>query len=139
MQKEQVSADVVYKEIGINYRFFLGWRHALFAGTIVITGAILFQTYKAIIEKPFISGFIPLIGGLICLVVYQLEDRIQDLYRAGIKAGSSLEGEYFGFYSAVDQKFTKTSHSTTLLKTYKYSSIGLFLLGALLIMFMIFK
>lgn len=123
MPKDTVPPEAIYKELGLNYRFFLGWRHALLAGHVVILGAILLQTYNALESIPKISGFIPLFGIGSSIIILKLEDRIQDLYRAAIGAGIVLEGKNPGFFTAVNTDSKKTTHSTTLTKTYEYSSI----------------
>jgi hypothetical protein len=93
--------DKAYEEIGPNYRFFLAWRHATFAGGLVILwGACTLLT--AAYEKGLsIAWLIPLLASLAAFCLWLADRRTRQIYRSLTVAGMVLEGENHGPYSAL--------------------------------------
>ena len=88
-----------YDEIGSNYRFFLGWRHASFAGILIVlygTFSLSLLIYK---EAAAFAWIVPLVASPIGILLWVIDVRTRDLYHAAIQAGKVLEGEKGGFYT----------------------------------------
>lgn len=81
----------LYEEVGTTYRFFLGWRHAAFAGNLVVIYGALSLTLTALEKQPTVAWIVPLIAAPIGVLLWILDVRTRDLYRAAIRAGKQLE------------------------------------------------
>ncbi len=95
--------DELYKEIGANYRFFLGWRHASFAGNLIILYGVItlcISTYKS---EPKWAFLIPLLASPIGVLLWMIDVRTRTLYHAAIQAGKELEGSDGGFYTKLNE------------------------------------
>lgn len=76
-----------YEEICNFHRFFLNWRHASFAGYIVIMGFLLNTILKMKTEKDW-WVVVPVLSGIILAIIFSLFDkRINEIYSELIKAG----------------------------------------------------
>jgi hypothetical protein len=111
-----------YEEVGTMYRFYLGWRHAAFAGHVVIIYGVLslaLSNYKA---DPMVACGALLIGAVVGLLLWVIDKRTRDLYHAAIRAGKHLEGKTGGFFTELSKDvlpagsspFKKISHSMAL-------------------------
>ena len=135
-----------YEEIGLNYRFFLGWRHAAFAGILVVIYGVISLTITVHKEYPIIAWLIPLgaspIGFLLCMI----DHRTRDLYHAAIQAGKDLEGEKGGFYTRLREialpkgtsAFKKITHSAALDILFIGTSLAFILLSFSLLIIHLF-
>ncbi len=95
--------DKAYEEIGPNYRFFLAWRHATFAGGLVIlwgTCTLLMAAYE---KGLTIAWFIPLLASLAVFCLWLADRRTRQIYRSLTKAGMALEGDNPGPYHALTE------------------------------------
>ncbi|HRQ23229.1 MAG TPA: hypothetical protein PLF42_07350 [Anaerolineales bacterium] len=121
---ETLSYKDVYEEIGRNYRYFLNWRHALFAGYLLVLYAVI-SSYVESIDNLFFQRLCLGAVVLISLVFWTIEIRIRDLYRACTEAGEDLEkktkskGESssFGIYTKLnngEMRRKKISHTNAL-------------------------
>ena len=132
-----------YEEIGANYRYFLGWRHASVAGYLVILYGIVSLTIITYKEYPSLAYFIPLVSCPIGIIFWLVDKRTCNIYHAAIRAGKSIEGDNGGFYSELSEnivnKATKSSYTITHAKAFKILFIGysvvLFLFSIILIFF----
>jgi hypothetical protein len=88
--RSELSHKDIYEEIGRNYRYFLNWRHALFAGYLLIL-YIASTFYTESSDNLFFQRLCLGVTILISLVFWVIEIRIRDLYRACTEAGESLE------------------------------------------------
>src|SRR5688572_6908685 len=90
-----------YEEIGTNYRFFLGWRHAAFAGDLIILYGVISLTTSFYKDKDLIAcaWIIPAVAAPIGLLLRLIDVRTRVLYHAAIRAGQVLEGDTGGFYT----------------------------------------
>jgi hypothetical protein len=86
MDNKKLSHQDLYEEIGRTYRYYLNWRHASFAGYLIIMYA-LFLEHK---DDPN-SFDLYAISIIITIVFWMIEKRIRDLYQACTKAGKELE------------------------------------------------
>jgi hypothetical protein len=127
-----------YNEVGINYRYFLSWRHKLLAGYLAsVAGlAIGFSwvfTHSGV--KPY-SWAVFILGLFISLVFWGLDYRNRDLYHACQKSGAEIELKQnmsSGIYTLLNEKTKKKiTHSIMLDIMFSLSSLG-FLVGALII------
>ena len=126
MQKE------IYAEIGTNYRFFLNWRHALFAGNLLVLYALV-NAYLRLSEsnQGDLNYVVFSIGLLLSVCFWGLEIRIRDLYRACTRAGHKLEKmvSESGIYTELDSQNLingAISHSRVLNWFYGIISFGMF-------------
>ena len=94
--------EEIYKEVGTNYRFFLGWRHALVAGYLIVLGASLSLCISAFKDAKEIVWIIPLCIFPIGFIFRAIEKRTRDLYHSAINAGKDLEAPEKGFYTHLD-------------------------------------
>jgi hypothetical protein len=122
----------IYAEIGTNYRFFLNWRHALFAGYLLVLYALI-NAYLRLSESSQgdLNYVVFSIGLLLSVCFWGLEIRIRDLYRACTRAGHKLENlaSESGIYTELDNQdlINRTiSHSRVLNWFYGIISIGMF-------------
>lgn len=95
--------DKAYDEIGPNYRFFLAWRHATFAGGLVIlwgTCALLTAAYE---KGLAIAWLIPLLASLATFCLWLADRRTRQIYRALTLAGKALEDDIQGPYHALSE------------------------------------
>jgi len=95
--------DELYKEIGANYRFFLGWRHASFAGNLIILYGVITLCVSTYESEPRWSFLIPLLASPIGTLLWMIDSRTRDLYHAAIRAGKELEGSNGGFYTKLSE------------------------------------
>lgn len=104
--------DKLYDEIGNNYRFFLRWRHAAFAGQCVVIFAVCSLCATFIESAKEIAWIVTLAGSPIGILLWIIDVRTRDLYHATIKAGAELEGDSKGFYTVLrdDIALKKMSH-----------------------------
>jgi len=85
----------VYAEIGLNYRFFLDWRHKILKGYLVtvagLGSAISWSlTYGDATIKSF-SWILPLIGTVVSFIFWILDYRNRDLYHVCTNTGAKIE------------------------------------------------
>lgn len=110
-----LSKQDLYQEIGNNYRFFLNWRHALFAGYLVILYTLA-NAYAWALERQLtpIEGIIIVGGVIITLTFWALERRIRALYRACTSKGKEIEGDsqLSGIYHKLDNQNNKENQNT---------------------------
>gem|GEM_PF-3207386 len=92
-----------YEEVGTNYRFFLGWRHASLAGILVIVYGVLFLTIEVYKQIPILACLIPLFGSPIGILFWIIDVRTRKLYHSAIIAGKKLEGLDGGFFSELSK------------------------------------
>ena len=132
-----------YEEIGTNYRFFLGWRHAAFAGDLVIIYGVLSLTYSIYKDIPSLAWIIPALSSPLGVLLWIIDVRTRELYHAAIRAGESLEGKKGGFFTQLSRvalprgksPFSKPTQSGALNLLFFGSSICLLALAiALLIL-----
>lgn len=95
--------DRFYEEVGRNYRFFLGWRHAAFAGNVVVIYGVISLSITAFQRAPDYAWLVPLIGSPIGLLLWMIDVRTRDLYHAAMRAGKTLEGQVGGFYTELSE------------------------------------
>jgi len=101
---ETLNGKELYIENGRNYRFFLNWRHALFAGYLGIL-FLLGKAYSWIVENQYqMLWVIYLFGLIITLCIWGLDRRNRELYRSCLRIGKNLEKDYGlkGIYSRLD-------------------------------------
>lgn len=122
MENEQNShsfkLEELYKEVGINYRFFLSWRHALFAGYLLVVSALslafswLYKEQHSLLWVTFIFGII------ITLVFWALEFRNRELYHACQNTGEELEKNFTsveGIFTILNKlQVKKITHSLAI-------------------------
>lgn len=132
--------DKKYEEIGSNYRFFLGWRHAVFAGDLVILYGVLSLTYSIFKEEPRLAWIVPMLGSPIGLLLRIIDVRTRSLFKAAITAGMKLEDgkgglftELFPLMSKKGDPQLKPTHSLALDILLIGSSVILFLLSLVLL------
>ena len=124
---------VTYTETGINYRYFLGWRHKLLAGYLVAVAglAVGFSWSLTHIETKQNSWIILILGSFISLVFWRLDYRNRDLYHACQSAGAKMEMkngliEGQGIYTALVKSSSNLSHSVVLNIMFMSTAIGFF-------------
>ena len=111
-----------YEEIGTNYRFFLGWRHATFAGDVVVLYGVVSLTLSIYQYSPSVAWIIPAVASPIGILLWIIDVRTRTLYHAAAKAGKDLEGDQGGFYTQLSEEllppgsspFKKLTHSMAL-------------------------
>jgi hypothetical protein len=98
---EKGFKEKLYEEVGTNYRFFLGWRHATLAGILVIlygVGSLTLSTYNKSSTSSS-AWIIPALSFPIGFVLWIIDFRTRQLYIAAINAGKHLEGDEGGFFT----------------------------------------
>jgi hypothetical protein len=97
----QYIKEKIYEEIGNNYRFFLKWRHAAFAGNMIVLGAILSFSVSAFKDAKELMWIIPLVASPVGLLLWIIDKRNRSLYHIVNRAGKEIEDSegVSGFYS----------------------------------------
>mgnify|MGYP001605055347 CR=1 FL=1 len=133
--------EEIYKEVGANYRFFLGWRHALVAGYLIVLGAALSLCISAFKDAREIVWLIPIGICPIGVIFWAIEVRTRDLYHTAINAGKDLEVPENGFYAHLAGEVVQTRNKSPLVLlltecklTQAAALNGLFLGGSLLLL-----
>lgn len=104
----------IYTEIGLNYRYFLTWRHSLFAGYLVVCAGLAVGASWCFKEAPGYLWLIPLAAILLTAVFWMIERRNRDLYRTCLVRGAQCEatlhecGIYVGFRLPPPSAFTQS-------------------------------
>jgi len=138
LNTEIMEKKDVYNEIGINYRYFLDWRHKLLAGYLVsVAGlAVGFSWSLTNSDTKPISWIILILGFVVSLVFWGLDYRNRDLYHICQRAGAKMEDienikDGQGIYTALEGSNSKISHSRVLDIMFFIATIG-FLIGGIL-------
>lgn len=92
--------DKLYEEVGLNYRFFLNWRHATFAGHLLVLWAIASLCISAYKDAQPFLWIIPLAGAPFGLLFWVIDVRIQVVFQNAIEAGRAIEGEAGGYFTS---------------------------------------
>lgn len=132
--------EKAYEEVGANYRFFLAWRHASFAGMLVVLFATAQLTLSTFKDQPRLAWLIPMLASPLGLLLWIIDIRTRALYHAAIRAGKRLEGEAGGFYTELSQvtlppgasSFSQLSQSAALNILFLASFVALIILGLVL-------
>jgi len=88
-----------YEEVGHNYRYFLGWRHACVAGDLVILYGVATLYFTLQKEAPRLAGLVPLAASPIGFLFWWIDKRSRELIHAVQRVGKELEGPSGGVYS----------------------------------------
>ena len=111
----------VYNEVGVNYRYFLDWRHKILAGYLVTVAALAIGFSWAITNyelKPH-SWILLMLGVIISIVFWLLDYRNRHLYHTCQEVGAKIEAsegilDGQGIYSELMNSNSKLSHSVVL-------------------------
>lgn len=104
----------IYAEIGLNYRYFLTWRHSLFAGYLVVLAALSVAGSWFFKEARGHLWLVPLVASILTVVFWMIERRNRDLYRTCLDRGAACEkalaacGIFTGFKSPPPSRFTQS-------------------------------
>jgi hypothetical protein len=123
-----------YQEIGTNYRYFLSWRHAAFAGDLIILYGVFSLTSSIYNQMSGVAWLVPLIASPIGILLLMIDIRTRDLYHAAIRAGIELEGNKGGFFTQLSKEvlpigaspFQKVTQTGALYLLFIGSSVILF-------------
>lgn len=119
-KNESLTLKDIYTEVGLTYRYFLNWRHALLAGYLAVIYVIT-TTYTWLAENNLSNlTWIIFMGGiLVTLCFWGIEYRIRDLYRSCTSTGFEIEKalQISGIYTKLDNASLKNkliTHSRVL-------------------------
>jgi hypothetical protein len=122
-----------YEEIGTNYRFFLSWRHAAFAGDLVIIYGVLSLTFSIYKDTPALAWIVPILGSPIGFLLWIIDVRTRELYHSAIKAGKSIEGDKGGFFTELS-KVALPAGTSPFKKLTQSSALNLLFIGSSLLL-----
>ena len=122
-----------YEEVGSNYRFFLGWRHASLAGIFIILYGIASLTIEVYKQTAMLACFVPALCSPIGLIFWLVDRRTRNLYHAAITAGKKLEGFEGGVYSELS-KIVQPPKSKSWGKITQSSALNILFLGTSLLL-----
>lgn len=133
--------EKLYEEVGNNYRLFLRWRHASFAGNLVVLGAVLSFSISAFKDAKELMWIIPLFASPIGVLLWIIDVRSRSLYHTAMRSGKELENGTPGFYTKLIDEgvaipkgksvFTKLNQSLAVNILFLGSSVLLCLLSVL--------
>jgi hypothetical protein len=126
----------IYKEVGTNYRFFLGWRQAAFAGYLVVVGAVMSLSISAFKDARAIAWIIPLCASPIGVLLWIVEVRTRALYHATIRAGKDLEAPEKGFYTRLADEVVLAPGTSPFESLTQSAALNLLFLGGSVAMLM---
>jgi hypothetical protein len=119
--KSEVKKELLatlYKEAGVNYRYFLSWRHKLMVRFFVFLAAI-FVVFRWLYESNVSLKsiwLVPFFGFFVTLALWCLDHRSKTLFRACQKTGEELEKEFSaGKISGVYKKINRTTEDSILI------------------------
>ncbi|MFZ1413345.1 MAG: hypothetical protein WAS73_02030 [Defluviicoccus sp.] len=121
--------DEMYKEVGTNYRFFLGWRHAALAGYVLVFGAVLSLCISAFKDASQIVWIIPFSASPIGLALWAIDRRTRDLYHATLRAGRQLEAPEKGFYTLISEEVALPPGSNPFRKVTQTGALNAMFIG----------
>lgn len=134
--------ESIYEQIGANYRFFLGWRHASFVGDLAAVYAALSLSAAMLEKKLNLVGLVPILAACVPVLLFFSERVIRNLYGDAVRAGMSLEQAegVQGFYTLVHKRmlppgeceFKKITHAAVLDFLYVASAAGMVVYGVFL-------
>ena len=139
--------DKKYEEVGTNYRYFLKWRQASFAGYIVILYGVVNLSSTIYKELPEFVWVVPLLASPIGILLWVFDVRTRELYHAVIAAGKDIESPGGGFYTNLfnnvalpkgASSFSKFTQTAALNLLFIGFSIFLFLFGFIGFLFWVF-
>jgi hypothetical protein len=119
-EPQNLTLNEIYREIGTNYRFFLNWRHALFAGYLLILYTLAnAYAWLYVNDQAQLYPALFIIGFLITLCFWGIEFRIRSLYRSCTEAGHGIEtlAKITGAYTKLDDsklEDKRVTHSSVL-------------------------
>jgi hypothetical protein len=133
-----------YEEIGPNYRFFLAWRHAAFAGNIVVLGGTCSLLTTAYEKAMPLAWLIPLLASLAAVSLWLADRRTRQIYRSLTDAGKKMEGGGNGPYHALAEVgipkdapwFPKKDKPLCRLFAQSFA-LDIFFLGSALVLFLV--
>lgn len=91
---QNLTVRDVYEEIGKNYRYFLNWRHGLFAGYLAVVAALAAGVVRVYSSHPKFVWPLFLAGAIVTLVFWGLEYRNRDVYHACQRSGAECERHF---------------------------------------------
>jgi len=126
--------DKIYEEIGNNYRFFLRWRHAAFAGQCIALFGALTLCASFIEKAKEIAWIVPLAASPIGILLWIIDVRTRDLYHATIKAGKNLEGDKKGFYTVLKEEVSLNKEESPFSKLTQSAALNITFWGSTIIL-----
>jgi hypothetical protein len=121
--------DKKYEETGNNYRFFLGWRHAAFAGNLIIIYGAMSLTLSTYKDSASLAWLIPGLASPVGILLWMIDVRTRDLYHAAIEAGKKLEGNDGGFYTQLADKVKVPVGTSPFNKNTQSGALNILFLG----------
>ena len=122
--------DKIYEEIGNNYRFFLKWRHAAFAGQSLVLFATGSVTISFIDKAKEIAWIVPLAACPIGILLWMIDVRTRDVYHAALKAGALMENGKPGFYTTTKADVELPKDSSAFKQITQSAALSLFFWGS---------
>lgn len=122
--------EKLYEEIGNNYRFFLRWRHAAFAGQCIVLFTVCTLSVSFIEKAKEIAWVVPLAASPIGILFWIIDVRTRDLYHATIKAGAELEKGKKGFYTVLRDEVSLKKEENPFAKLTQSAALNLIFWGS---------
>lgn len=127
---------LLYETNAEQFRYFLTWRQLMLAGYFA-TVAALALAWWAVKENPVLLPAPPLVGGVVSLVFWVLEQRNKELIKLTSDVGANLEEKLgftglgnFGAFAQSERRETgKPHHSVVLARFYIISGVLMFLVA----------
>jgi hypothetical protein len=133
-----VTDDEMYRQLSADYLHHLQWREKLFAGFLVLIGALalaFYHTHKKDQQGElwYLYGWvIPLAGAALSVIFLLLERRCQEVLRDRRLVGRAFEEHamrvgLFGSVVRVSRQARRITHSGILQFLYLVGAVGFFL------------
>jgi len=122
--------EELYKEVGTNYRFFLGWRHAASAGNLLALGGALSLCISAYKDAPKMMWLIPLCASPVGVLLWIIDVRTRSLYHAAMRAGKDLESPDRGFYTRLADEVALPAGSSPFTKLTQSAALNVSFIGS---------
>ncbi len=132
--------EKIYEETGNNYRFFLRWRHAAFAGNLIVLGTILSFSVSAFKDAKELMWIIPLIASPVGLLLRIIDVRNRSLYHVANRAGKEIEDNegIAGFYSKLISEGVALPKGTSAFSKWTQSlALDLLFLGSTVVLILL--
>jgi len=126
-----------YKEVGTNYRFFLSWRHATFAGNLIVLGGALSLSISAFKDAREFVWLIPLCASPVGVLLWIIDVRNRHLYHAAIQAGKTLENGQRGFYTILADDVILPPNRSPFRKPTQSAALNVAFLGSSLLLLVV--
>jgi hypothetical protein len=133
---------LLYETNAEQFRYFLTWRQLMLAGYFATVAALALAWAWATKGNQVLLPVPPLVGGVVSLLFWALEQRNRELIKLTSDVGAKLEEKLgytgmgnFGVFALSEKRETGKMHHSVVLATFYFGSGVLMILIAIFLLF----